>query len=158
LLILLHFIKDYLDSTPKFSILSTGLRPQQYTSDELVSYGMYVLNPCISSQMLTFPSNVEEISKITPTTALYYKFWANPWKDTKPGAPCLWAGYEDAMRVLSEGGCTHAGPEWVQNHWCLILWKLAGLIGWDPESEKDEKTKRWSFATALAQLFYRSVP
>ncbi|KIY53699.1 hypothetical protein FISHEDRAFT_32826, partial [Fistulina hepatica ATCC 64428] len=41
---------------------------------------------------------------------------------------------------------------WVDNHWALILWKLAGHIALDP---RDGQIDRWSFKTIVDQLCYR---
>ncbi|KAH9170557.1 hypothetical protein EDB89DRAFT_1977284 [Lactarius sanguifluus] len=48
-----------------------------------------------------------------------------------------------------------ATQEWVDNHWSLILWKLAGMVALDPESEVDEHRRRWSWKEMMRQLRYR---
>ncbi|KAF9469825.1 hypothetical protein BDZ94DRAFT_1286396 [Collybia nuda] len=44
---------------------------------------------------------------------------------------------------------------WVENHWCLILWKLAGMVALDPESESNSSKKRWCWDEVMRQLLYR---
>ncbi|KAI9453574.1 hypothetical protein BJY52DRAFT_1288754 [Lactarius psammicola] len=64
-------------------------------------------------------------------------------------------GPTDALRELKTTGCTLATQEWVDNHWSLILWKLAGMVALDPESEVDEHRRRWSWNEMMRQLCYR---
>ncbi|KAH9980761.1 hypothetical protein BJV74DRAFT_897318 [Russula compacta] len=52
-------------------------------------------------------------------------------------------------------GCHLATQEWVDNHWSLILWKLAGTVALDPESEVDVNKRRWSWTETMRQLRYR---
>jgi len=44
--------------------------------------------------------------------------------------------------------------EWVDNHWGLVLWKLAGMVCLDPQSE-DSAAKRWCWKEVMRQLRYR---
>jgi breast cancer 2 susceptibility protein len=48
-----------------------------------------------------------------------------------------------------------ATQEWVDNHWTLILWKLAGMAALDPMRELDVDRKRWSWTEMMRQLRYR---
>jgi breast cancer 2 susceptibility protein len=59
------------------------------------------------------------------------------------------------LRELNATGCTLATQEWVDNQWSLILWKLAGMVALDPESEVDEGGRRWSWKETMRQLRYR---
>ncbi|KAJ7269415.1 hypothetical protein B0H12DRAFT_1208887 [Mycena haematopus] len=52
-------------------------------------------------------------------------------------------------------GCALATKLWVDNHWALILWKLAGMVCLDPAREKDPQAKRWCWAEVIRQLLYR---
>jgi len=61
----------------------------------------------------------------------------------------------DALRELKAAGCHLATQEWVDNHWFLILWKLAGMVALDPESEADVDRRRWNWAETMRQLQYR---
>lgn len=62
-----------------------------------------------------------------------------------------------ALDELRSLGCTLATKEWVENHWGMILWKLAGMVCLDPESEDDPDRKRWCWRELMKQLRYRSV-
>ncbi|KAG6837644.1 hypothetical protein H0H93_004920 [Arthromyces matolae] len=64
-------------------------------------------------------------------------------------------GMEEAYKCLLERGCSLATQEWVNNHWCLILWKLAGMVGLEPERETIPAQKRWSWDEVMKQLLYR---
>jgi breast cancer 2 susceptibility protein len=44
---------------------------------------------------------------------------------------------------------------WVDNHWTLILWKLAGMAALDPMRELEVDRKRWSWTEMMRQLRYR---
>ncbi|KDQ15696.1 hypothetical protein BOTBODRAFT_108380, partial [Botryobasidium botryosum FD-172 SS1] len=48
-------------------------------------------------------------------------------------------------------GCALVKQEWVENHWPLILWKLAGTVCSRPELWKD----LWNFKAVCDQLLYR---
>lgn len=88
------------------------------------------------------------MSMITPAAAPYYKF-------NSPTAQSL--GPTDAFQVLTDRGCNLVTQPWVDNHWNLILWKLAGMTALDPESEGTPSTKRWSWEEVIRQLLYRCV-
>lgn len=64
-------------------------------------------------------------------------------------------GTKFALDRIVDRGCSRATQEWVDNHWCLILWKLVGMVGLEPERETKEETKRWCWREALHQLLYR---
>jgi breast cancer 2 susceptibility protein len=88
---------------------------------------------------------------VTPTLALSYKFHC-------PAPPSLTPsllGPSDALQSLLERGCILATEPWVENHWCLILWKLAGMIRLDPHREVIPEEKRWCWAEVIRQLLYR---
>jgi breast cancer 2 susceptibility protein len=110
-------------------------------------------------QILTTSSAVLELKQITPTTALYYTFHtlsATFLSDASPSPPKL-LGPAAALEELLGRGCSLATKLWVDNHWCLILWKLAGMVCLDPEHESDPQTKRWCWAEVIRQLLYRWV-
>ncbi|KAF9270659.1 hypothetical protein L218DRAFT_969147 [Marasmius fiardii PR-910] len=52
-------------------------------------------------------------------------------------------------------GCHLMSKDWVVNHWGLILWKLAGMVALDPETEADEERRRWGWTEIWNQLLYR---
>ena len=94
--------------------------------------------------------NVAELHDLSPKSAIHYRFRPAPGADSR--------GPTDALRELKAIGCTLATQEWVDNHWSLILWKLAGMVALDPESEVDEDHgMRWSWKETLRQLRYRYV-
>ncbi|KAG1885542.1 hypothetical protein F4604DRAFT_1726659 [Suillus subluteus] len=123
------------------SLASSGLTPQAYTTAELEDQGI----------------NVTELSQITPATALFYSFYTpsttpnegvQP-SDAKPLGPTA------ALEELHARGCSLATQEWVNNHWPLILWKLAGMVSLEPEAESDPDRKRWCWPEVIRQLLYR---
>ncbi|KZT30791.1 hypothetical protein NEOLEDRAFT_1159892 [Neolentinus lepideus HHB14362 ss-1] len=59
------------------------------------------------------------------------------------------------LEQLHAKGCCLATQEWVENHWSLILWKLAGMVCLDPKSESDSRTRRWCWGHILEQFLYR---
>jgi breast cancer 2 susceptibility protein len=90
---------------------------------------------------------------------LYYTFHtlsATVLSDASPSPPKL-LGPAAALEELLGRGCSLATKLWVDNHWCLILWKLAGMVCLDPEHESDPQTKRWCWAEVIRQLLYRWV-
>lgn len=88
---------------------------------------------------------------------MYYSFHtsvASPLSPTTSSPPII-LGPAAALDHLLDNGCTLATKPWVDNHWCLILWKLAGLVGLDPNRENVSNSKRWCWAEVMRQLFYR---
>ncbi|KAJ7754932.1 hypothetical protein DFH07DRAFT_885991 [Mycena maculata] len=130
----------FFDLTPRpdrQTLLSSGLVPQEYTAEDLETMGIAA----------------DELKQITPALALYYSFHMPP-SDASPSPPKL-LGPAAALEELLGRGCTLATKLWVDNHWALILWKLAGMVSLDPESERNPQTKRWCWAEAIRQLLYR---
>ncbi|TBU29846.1 hypothetical protein BD311DRAFT_660398 [Dichomitus squalens] len=119
------------------TLASSGLRPQSYTGDELEDMGI----------------NVEELREMSPAMAIYYSFYSA--ELTNDSAEPLQLGPEAAFVQLKELGCRLATQQWVTNHYGLILWKLAGMVCLEPESELDPKTKRWCWREVMRQLRYR---
>ncbi|KAF5323377.1 hypothetical protein D9611_005592 [Ephemerocybe angulata] len=117
---------------------SSGLRPQRHSKEELVKLGL----------------NVQELSQVKLPTALHYCFYsfdsATP-ITTEEGDPLL-LNAAAAYHELIKQGCKLATESWVNNHWCLILWKLAGMAALDPTSEQSVDTKRWCWKEVMRQL------
>ncbi|KAI0695618.1 hypothetical protein BC835DRAFT_1406150 [Cytidiella melzeri] len=106
------------------------------------------------------PSNVLELSQITPDTALFYSFHGSdspPIDLERAGPPptVVTLGTTAALNELHNAGCSLATKQWVENHWGLILWKLAGMVCLDPKSEADPARKRWCWREVMRQLRYR---
>ena len=95
---------------------------------------------CIPQLTAIFNRNVEEMSQITPETAIHYSFYS-------PSGPL---GPVDALKELQNEGCTLVTEDWVYNHWGLILWKQAGMLCLDPT-----EAQRWSWEETMNQLRYR---
>lgn len=83
---------------------------------------------------------------MTPDLALYYCFFSAAGEQQGSGA---------ALKHLVSLGCTLATKAWVDNHWGLILWKLAGMVCLDPEREAEPEKKRWCWEEIIRQLLYR---
>lgn len=62
-------------------------------------------------------------------------------------------GVKSALEQLLRDDCSLATLPWVENHWSLIVWKLAGLVRTRPEL----LAQYWRFEVAVNQLKYRSV-
>ncbi|KAF5385395.1 hypothetical protein D9615_001242 [Tricholomella constricta] len=132
------------DLTPppnRQTLASLGLLPQQYTIDELESMGI----------------NFKELSQITPKLAMYYSFHTPTATPLYPltSSPPVVLGSAQALDALLDNGCSLATKPWVDNHWGLILWKLAGMVGLEPQRESIPNQKRWCWAEVMRQLFYR---
>ena len=99
-------------------------------------------------------SNTREINHITPTLAFYYSFYIPPTNPSQD-SPGITLGSSEAFEELRKRGCSLVTKPWVDNHWCLILWKLAGMIYLDPEAELDPNRTRWCWSEVIRQLLYR---
>jgi len=103
--------------------------------------------------------NAAEFLNFGLKSALQHRFRLSP-RDIPSSDPVSLRlqGSVDALRELKTAGCHLATQEWVDNHWSLILWKLAGLAALDPESEADVDRRRWCWAETMRQLQYRYAP
>ncbi|KAG5733003.1 Breast cancer type 2 susceptibility like protein [Termitomyces sp. T112] len=131
-----------LDPPPnRQSLCTSGLVPQQYMKGELEAMGI----------------NAAELSQVTPSMAMFYSFHTPSSMPVLPlsSTPPVKLGPVQAFNSLLESGCTLATQDWVNNHWGLILWKLAGMVGLDPERESSTAQKRWCWNEVMRQLFYR---
>lgn len=106
------------------------------------------------SLILMFYRNVQELSQVKPATAVHYCFYSfasAPVSTAEQPEPVL-LNAATAYKELLKQGCSLVTEDWVTNHWCLILWKLAGMAALDPESEKIETKKRWCWGEVMKQL------
>ncbi|EGO30985.1 hypothetical protein SERLADRAFT_412477 [Serpula lacrymans var. lacrymans S7.9] len=104
--------------------------------------------------------NGPEICGITPSTALEYRFRISSNPSSGPSKDCQssttsFLGPSDALNKLHSRGCSLATEQWVENHWSLILWKLAGMVALDPYQEFDPNKQRWCWRELCRQLLYR---
>ncbi|POW17330.1 hypothetical protein PSTT_00634 [Puccinia striiformis] len=62
-------------------------------------------------------------------------------------------GAIQALGELLQAGCSigRSTPQWVANHWGLIVWKLSGMVRWQP----DCMSRIWNPLNAVQQLKYR---
>ncbi|KAL4253568.1 Breast cancer type 2 susceptibility protein [Abortiporus biennis] len=126
----------------KRTLENCGRRPQSYTVEQLERMGI----------------NISELSQITPQLAPYYCFHSKsstPFTASQIPSTEKTLGSAAAFEELQSTGCNLATKEWVENHWSLILWKLAGLVYLEPENEKDVDKKRWCWKEVMRQLKYR---
>ncbi|KAH9932032.1 uncharacterized protein BXZ73DRAFT_89984 [Epithele typhae] len=122
------------------TLADCGLRPETFEEEELEIMGI----------------DVEELRKMSPANAVYYCFHSASPMGTPSGSSSIsQLGHEAAYAHLRERGCTLASPEWVKNHYGLILWKLAGMVCLEPEHEQDPSTRRWCWSEVMRQLLYR---
>ncbi|KAF9502328.1 hypothetical protein BDN71DRAFT_1378343 [Pleurotus eryngii] len=127
-------------------------------SSPAVSTPIKVPQTPAKSSFFNLGNDPTELSAMTPTLAPFYTF------HTSSDTPALLGtqttqitrlGPSAAFDQLIERGCTFATKPWVENHWCLILWKLAGMVALEPEKEGDPATKRWCWKEVMRQLLYR---
>ncbi|KAL5533656.1 hypothetical protein ACEPAG_116 [Sanghuangporus baumii] len=121
----------------KMTLEGSGLRPHRYTSEELEDMGV----------------NIAELKLITPQTAPFYVFHApashvssSEVSDSSRNS----LGPAEALAHLHTTG-RKTTREWVDNHWALILWKLAGLAALDPRRESTP-SRRWCWRVVMEQL------
>ncbi|KAF8560092.1 hypothetical protein OG21DRAFT_24217 [Imleria badia] len=132
------------DLTPppgRQTLAASGLRPQAYSAKQLEDMGI----------------NFKELSQVNPRTAPFYAFSARSRSPPNPPDPSS-SLVLDRLAVLEElhaKGCTLAKQAWVDNHWPLVLWKLAGMVALDPVGESDPLKKRWCWSEIIRQLMYR---
>lgn len=107
--------------------------------------------------------NVSQLSQIAPALSLYYSFHKtstspSAYPESEQALEAERLGPAAALSELHRQGCNLATKEWVENHWGLILWKLAGLVMLDPEKEvANNSNKRWCWDEVMRQLHYRYV-
>ncbi|KAI5118266.1 hypothetical protein M0805_008200, partial [Coniferiporia weirii] len=109
------------DERPKrLPLKDSGLVPQRHTAGELELMGV----------------NVAELSQINTETANFYVFYTSashsPSTQTQRTSVTS-LGPAEAHAHLQETGRSLVSREWVDNHWALVLWKLAGLACLEPE-------------------------
>ena len=90
----------------------------------------------------------DALEQMHPSIAPYYTFYA-------PGQTQERIGPDEALAKLKEEGCSLATKAWVDNHWALILWKVAGMAYLEPENEWYDNKKRWCWDEVHRQLLYR---
>ncbi|KAI9570309.1 hypothetical protein HD554DRAFT_2170473 [Boletus coccyginus] len=124
------------DLTPpsgRRTLAISGLRPQTYSAKQLEDMGM------------------SEVSQVNPRTASFYTFATrshSPPNLLDP-SPSVVLGRSAVLEELHAKGCTLAKQAWVDNHWPLVLWKLAGMVILDPMSESDPLRKRWCWKEVI---------
>ncbi|KAH7886062.1 hypothetical protein F5I97DRAFT_1877368 [Phlebopus sp. FC_14] len=123
------------------SLKSSGLQPQSYSAEELEEMGI----------------NVKELGQITLRTALFYAFNSRSTlpHESSGSSPTLALGHAAALEELHAKRCSLATKDWVENHWPMVLWKLAGMVALDPMTERDSARKRWCWPEVIRQLLYR---
>lgn len=91
-----------------------------------------------------------DLKQITVESAFFYLFHHVKWGEPVPkGLPLH--GARIACDRLHSGGRHRATYDWVENHWCLILWKLAGLVCLEPQREQTVH-RRWCWTEVMRQL------
>jgi len=100
------------------------------------------------------PSSIDDLTQLTPKNAMFYSFYHYTPSSGRSLAQEEHLGPKDALNHLLTAQATLATKPWVDNHWSLILWKLAGMVLLDPERERTPRP-RWSWDEAYKQLLYR---
>ncbi|ODN98121.1 hypothetical protein I350_07763 [Cryptococcus amylolentus CBS 6273] len=114
---------DLMRPESRLSLKQAFLHPQYYSRNELAT--------------MNIP---DEITAVTPDNAALYHFALD--QST--------FGTQQALKAIKECGCSLATSRWVENHWALILWKLAGLVQAKPELYED----MWNAEEVTKQLRY----
>jgi breast cancer 2 susceptibility protein len=134
-----------------FGLECTALRRLQTWQREFSCFPSFVI--CHDHTDLR---DVAELRSLSPNSAIQYRFHLSP--QGRPNANSVHPGLRgpvDAFRELKAIGGNLATQVWVDNHWSLILWKLAGMAVLDLESGLDVSLKRWSWTETMRQLRYR---
>ncbi|MBW0484860.1 hypothetical protein O181_024575 [Austropuccinia psidii MF-1] len=120
---LIDWPKSPVDRVPMVTWLTS---PKGYSARQLLSLGI-----------------PESVVFMTAKTAVVWNFNAL----TEP------FGAIQALGELLESGSTitRTSPKWVANHWGLIVWKLAGIVRWQP----DCLSRVWKPSNVIQQLKYR---
>ncbi|THH03452.1 hypothetical protein EW145_g6247 [Phellinidium pouzarii] len=119
----------------------SGLMPQRHSVNELEQMGL----------------NITELSQINPETAIFYVFHtsesyiSSTQTQVASAAAGVSLGPADVHVHLLQAGRTLASRKWVNNHWSLVLWKLAGLACLQPERENTPE-RRWCWRSVLEQF------
>ncbi|WVQ77705.1 hypothetical protein IAR50_007395 [Cryptococcus sp. DSM 104548] len=108
----------------RLSLKQAFLHPQYYSQNELTTMDIPL-----------------EIITLRPDNAASYQFA----QDQSTFGP------QEALEAIKECGCSLATFRWVQNHWTLILWKLAGTVQAKPELYEE----KWNAEEVTNQLRYR---
>lgn len=118
--------------------------------------GEYVLSTTVARSIAHRPClrNYDSLKQVTPDNALFYRFHSRS-RDNVPSEPNQLLGTGAALADLQDAECELATQEWVNNHWSLILWKLAGMVCLQPQLEADPATRRWCWDEVINQLLYR---
>lgn len=113
----------------------------------------------VRSILIACPRNFKELSQVNPRTAPFYAFTTRSRSPPNPPDPSssLVLGRSAVLEELHAKGCTLAKQAWVDNHWPLVLWKLAGMVSLDPTTESDPLRKRWCWPEVIRQFMYRSA-
>lgn len=101
-----------------------------------------------------------------PHIAYYYRFYGRPEDSVLPtplsqsssvefGGAQMVLGPEEILAELKQRGCKLATQAWIDNHYGLMLWKLAGMVALDPTTEADGTKRRWCWNELLRQFLYR---
>ncbi|GJJ13373.1 hypothetical protein Clacol_007625 [Clathrus columnatus] len=115
----------------RLTLATCGLRPETYDIEELEAMGV---------PLALFTLN--DVSDF-----LYYRF--NPIASNITTKTTL--GADTVLNELQNSGCHLVTKAWVDNHWCLILWKLSGMTCLDPE----KLTRIWCWKEVMKQFHYR---
>jgi breast cancer 2 susceptibility protein len=124
----------------------TGKHPEISSSNRntttLLSCRKWACECCVSERKSEADCRPDEIWKLDLKNAVYYQFIAED-------ASSL--GTESALSVLQRDGCRLATAPWVDNHYAMILWKLAGQVQAQPKIFDT----RWNWGEVIEQLKYR---
>jgi breast cancer 2 susceptibility protein len=83
------------------------------------------------------------MNAITPATAAFYTF-------VDEG---IMKGPPEMLKEFETEGLTYVDLEWVENHWKMILWKLASIV----KAKPDLFHEKWNYREVKRQLQYRQV-
>lgn len=128
--------------TGRVSLQEYGVKPGVYSRRDLSARGMYVPSNvrysflCFSSSLHIPFHRPKEIPQINPNNACDYNFYQSDESGERSVLGC-----DAALEYLQRQGCSLATPDWVRNHWSLVLWKRASTICCKPE----DLESMWTF-------------
>ncbi|KAJ9094408.1 hypothetical protein QFC21_005947 [Naganishia friedmannii] len=115
---------DLIRSTKRLTMVEAGLQPGRFSAAMMVQSGI-----------------PPEVNAITPTTAAFYTFLDEG----------IMKGPPETLKEFEKEGLTYVELEWLENHWRMIVWKLASIV----RAKPDMLCEKWKYREVKRQLQYR---
>ncbi|KAJ9119559.1 hypothetical protein QFC22_003268 [Naganishia vaughanmartiniae] len=108
----------------RLTMLEAGLQPGKFSTAMLSHFGI-----------------PPEMNAITPATAAFYTFLEEGFLKGPP----------ETLKEFEAEDLTYVDLEWLENHWKMILWKLASIV----KAQPDMYREKWNYREVKRQLQYR---